>query len=85
MRPHFGNIKRVNVVILRLCFGHDLHLHRPAREVTFIDAFHQILLRTEGGLSGRFFVGQSLNALVGFKVPFNPVTFAVIVPEAQCV
>ena len=83
VRPHLGQIERVDVVVTCLGFGHHLQVDGPARTLATLEAGeHVVLVEVRCDLR-RLIVGQRLVALVGLEVPLDPDTLALVVPQAQ--
>ena len=75
VRPHLGQVERVEPVRLGVLERHDLHLQRPAREVPILDAVVQIALVVVSVGPCEFvrlFLGEEVDALVGLEVVLNP-------------
>jgi hypothetical protein len=74
MRPHLGQVERVEPVGLGLLEGHDLHVQRPAGEVAAADGVEVVLPVVVGVLAGDpvgLLLGQELDPLVGLEVIFD--------------
>ena len=75
MRPHLGQVERVEPVGPGLVERHDLHLQRPARVVAALDRLVQVALVVVG-VRPRHLVGlvlgEELDALVGLEVVLHP-------------
>ena len=87
-RPDFGQVKRVVRYFFGVCFGHDLHVHRPFREVAALDGFIKVALVAFAVVSndgGGFGVGQVFDALLGAEVEFHPKTLVLRVDKAVSV
>ena len=75
MRPHLGQVERVEPVGLGLLERHDLHVQRPAGEVAAADRLEQVLPVVVGVLAGDpvgVLLGQELDPLVGLEVILDP-------------
>jgi hypothetical protein len=76
LRPDLGQVERVVAAPSRRRLGHDLHVHRPLREVAALDGFEQVALVAFAVLAdqrlGGFGVGQVLDALLGAEVELDP-------------
>jgi len=67
MRPHFGDIKNVESVLVSISNRHDLHEPRPAREVTLGNFAVEIVsgpLRVLLALLGSLFSSEIYDSLV---------------------
>ena len=68
VRPHLGQVERVEPVGLGVLERHDLHLQRPAREVAALDRVVEVALVVVAVLAGQpvgLLLGQEVDALVG--------------------
>jgi hypothetical protein len=75
VRPHLGEVERVEPVGLGLLERHDLHLQRPARVVAPSDRLVQVLgvmVRVGPGQLAGVGLGPELDALVGDEVVPHP-------------
>ncbi|CAM5694861.1 hypothetical protein STENM36S_06811 [Streptomyces tendae] len=75
VRPHLGQVERVEAVRRRLGHGHDLHADGPGREVAALDGLTQVALVRVGVLTGELVglgLGEVLDALVGLEVVLDP-------------
>ena len=75
VRPHLGQVERVEPVGLGVLERHDLHLQRPGREVARLDRVVQIPLVIVAVLTGDpigVLLGQEVDALVGLEVVLHP-------------
>ena len=75
VRPHLGQIERVEPVGLGLLERHDLHVQRPAREVAVADRLEQVLAVVVGVLAGQpvgILLGQEVDPLIGLEVVLDP-------------
>ncbi len=82
VRPHLGEVERVEAVGRRVRRGHDLDLHRPGGEVAALDRLAQIALVAVGVLAGELVglvLGEVLDALVGLEVVLDPEDLAGLV------
>ncbi len=82
MRPHLGEVERVEAVRRRLGRRHDLDLHGPGRELTPLDGLAQIALVAVRVLAGELVglvLGEVLDALVGLEVVLDPEDLAGLV------
>ena len=87
-RPDFGQVKRVVRHFFGIRFGHDLHVHRPFREVATLDGFIKVALvafAVVGDDGGGLGVGQVFNALLGAEMEFHPETLVLRVDKAVSV
>ena len=85
VRPYFGQVERIDTVVLRLFFRHQLDLEFPFREITFFDAFKQVALMRFTVFCYdrfRFLVCQVLDSLQGTQMEFHPDTFVVGIDKA---
>ena len=75
VRPHLGQVERVEPVGLGVLVGHDLHVQRPARVVTALDRLVQVpgvVVGVGAGIwSASAWVKYSI-ALVGLEVVLDP-------------
>src|ERR1700730_3049819 len=85
VRPHLGQVERVDVIGVRILFVHDLDVELPPWELTLFDALVQVslvaLTITRDDLS-RISVRQVLNALLRFEGELHPETLVLGVDEA---
>src|SRR5687767_9175551 len=91
MRPHLGEIERIPTRLLRprcgLRLGHDLRLHRPSRELAFLDSAVQIFLCALASLADDlrgFAVGPVAMTLLGLEMKLHPYALAGGVDQAVC-
>ncbi|CFP67595.1 Uncharacterised protein [Bordetella pertussis] len=85
MRPHLGQVERVDVIGGGLGFGHYLHLERPARELALLDVLEQVALRAfaiAADQLGGFAVRITGDALLRLEVELDVETLAGVVDEA---
>ena len=78
VRPHLGQVERVEPVGLGVLERHDLHVQRPAREVAVLDRRVQVALVVVAVFTGQpvgVLLGQELDALVGLEVVLHPEQF----------
>ena len=86
VRPHLGEVERVDLVALGVGLRHHLHIDLPAREVAPLDGIEQIGL---AGLSiltddiGRLFICVEAVALLGLEVELDPEAFVGVVDKAE--
>ncbi len=79
VRPHLGEVERIEAVGLGVLERHDLHLQRPAREVAALDRLEQVAAVVVGVLAGDAIglgLGEELDALVGLEVVLHPEALA---------
>ena len=86
VRPHLGEVERVDVVSLGFGLRHHLHIDLPAREVAPLDGIEQIRLTglpilPDGG--GGLFIGVEAVALLGLEVELDPEALVGIVDKAE--
>ncbi len=75
MRPHLGQIERVESIGLGILERHDLHLQRPRRVVTALDRLKQVagvVIGVHRNQRVGLGLGQVLDALVGDEVVAHP-------------
>ena len=78
VRPHLGQVERVEPVGLGVLERHDLHVQRPAREVAVLDRGEEVALVVVAVLAGDpvgILLGQEVDALVGLEVVLHPEQF----------
>jgi hypothetical protein len=74
MRPHFGGVENIDMVVLSLPGGHDLHAERPRWKVAPLDRVPHIRRVVVGVFAGELFgLGDRhrLHALVGSQVELD--------------
>ena len=75
VRPHLGEIERIEPVGLGLLVRHDLHLQRPGGVVAAVDVLPQVplvVVGVHGGHLVALVLREELDALVGLEVVFHP-------------
>ena len=85
MRPHLGQVERIEPIRLGVLERHDLHVQRPGREVTVLDRVVQIALVVVGVLTGEavgVLLGEEVDALVGLEVVLDPEQLVLVVDPA---
>ncbi|MPM34132.1 hypothetical protein SDC9_80714 [bioreactor metagenome] len=73
--PDLGQVERIVRMLCSLLFGHNLYIHGPSGEVTFLNGFKQIPLMAFpviGNDCRSFCIGQEFNALLGLECEFDP-------------
>ena len=85
VRPHFGQVERVDVIGIGVLFVHDLDEELPAGKFAPLDRFEKVPLIafaiTRDDLC-RLSVGQVLNALLRFEGKLHPETLVLRVNKA---
>ena len=87
MWPYFGQVERIDAVIVRFLFRHQLNLEQPFRIVSLFDAFKKVALMrftVFGNDSFRFLIGQIFDSLHCTQVEFYPDTLVVRIDKAVC-
>ncbi len=82
VRPHLGQVERVEPVAGRVIERHDLHVHGPAGVLAARDRLEQIpgvVVVVGPDQLGRLGVGEELDALVGLEVVLHPEPLARLV------
>ena len=82
--PYFCQVERIEFVVAGLLFGHQLHVHRPAREIAAFDGVVQVALVRFAVFAYEGFglgVGQVFDALLGPEVELHPGAPVVLVVE----
>ncbi len=86
VRPHLGQVERVNVIGVRILFVHDLDIELPPGKVASLNGFVKVpliaLTITRDDLS-RLSVRQVLNALLRFEGELHPKSLVLGVDEAE--
>ena len=75
MRPHLGEIERVEPIPGRVVERHDLHLERPARVLAAGDRVVEVAKVMVGVYRGHLVtlvLGEELDALIGLEVVLHP-------------
>ena len=86
MRPHLGQVERVEVIGLGVHLGHDLHADAPLRVIAAGDGVKQIggrVIRVLASQPDRFRAGVVLDPLPGQAVEFHPEPCASRIDEAE--
>ncbi|MNQ94856.1 hypothetical protein D3C85_1103940 [compost metagenome] len=79
LRPGLGDVERILVMSGSLGFSHDLNAHSPFRKITAFNGIEQIALgviRVSAGQARSIRWSQVLDPLLGFVMPFHPMTLA---------
>jgi hypothetical protein len=79
VRPHLGQVERVEAVRRGVRVGHHLDVQRPRRELAALDGVPQVGAVRVGVLAGDLrglLRGQGLDALVGLEVVLHPEALA---------
>jgi len=74
VRPDFGHIKNIPLVVFSILGIHDLNIDTPNRIVPAFDCVEQILQEKVWILSGHllsFLAGEVLDTLLGFDMNLN--------------
>ena len=82
MRPDFGHVVDVPLVLLPFCFGYHLDIHGPRRVLPINDVLIQVLAGVVGVLASSgegLLVGEVLDALVCFEGVLDEVRVASVV------
>ena len=85
MWPHLGQVERVVGHLLRIGFGHHLHVQCPLREIAARDRVEQVTLVAFAVLANQRLglgVTEILDALPGAEMELHPVALTGGVPEA---
>ena len=85
LRPHLGQVERMDAVGFRLQLGHDLDEQLPLREVALLDCGEQVAAVAFAVMADqdlRLRVGQRFDALLADEVELHPEALAVGVGEA---
>src|SRR5882757_8536174 len=85
VRPHLGQVERMDVIGVRILFVHDLHIELPPGKFAPLDRFVKVpliaLTITRDDLS-RLSVRKVLNALLRFEGKLHPKSLVLRVDEA---
>src|ERR1700730_4131600 len=85
VRPHLGQVERMDVIGVRILFVHDLHIELPPGKFAPLDGFVKVplialtILRDD---LSRLSVRQVLNALLRFEGKLHPEPLVLRVDEA---
>lgn len=80
-------IKRPGI-LHRVLFRHNLNMGCPRRVFPIFDRIKQVFLGRSGTVFDDFsclVIRQTLDPLIGFKMPFKPKPVSLRIPKAKCV
>src|SRR5690554_1204823 len=86
MRPDLCEIEGMIGDLLRVFFGHHLHIERPARTISSLDCLKEIALMTLAIFPDkrlRLFIGKVLDSLLRSEMEFDPEALVIVVDKGE--